>query len=103
MSFNYPNIRSTCEIEKRKHLAFLNINVYRSKNSFETSVQRKSIFSGVYTKYRSFIANEYKRSLVSALLHRSFTITSGYHKLARRNCKVEISPKTKWISNTILG
>ena len=68
-------------MEKDRSLAFLDINVYRSNNKFETSVHRKSTFSGVYTNYRSFIATEYKSSLIATLLYRSFTIVSDYHKL----------------------
>ena len=47
---------------------------------FETSVHLKSTFSGVYTNYRSFIATEYKSSLITTLLYGSFTIVSDYHK-----------------------
>ena len=52
----HPNISFTCEIEKDRSLAFLDINVYKGNNKFETSVYLKSTFSGVYTNYRSFIA-----------------------------------------------
>ena len=65
----HPNIRFTCEIGKDRSLAFLVINVYRGNNKFETSVHRRSTFSGVYTIYRSFIATEYKSSLITALLY----------------------------------
>ena len=60
LNSKHTNIRFTCEIEKDRSLAFLAINVYRDNNKFGTSVHRKSTFSGVYTKYRSFIATEYK-------------------------------------------
>ena len=81
LNSKHTNIRFTCEIEKDRPLAFLDINVYRVNNKFETSVHHKSTFSGVYTNYRSFIATEYKSSLITALLYRSFTIVSDYHKL----------------------
>ena len=41
----HPNISLTCEIEKDRSLAFLDINVYRGYNKFETSVHHKSTFS----------------------------------------------------------
>ena len=72
------------------------------KNKFETSVHRKSTFSGVYTNYRSFISTEYESSLITTLLYRSFTIVSNYHKL-QEEIVSDVSAKTKWISNTIPG
>ena len=82
-------IRFTCEIEKDRYLAFLDINVYRGNNKFETLVQRKLTFSGGYTNYRSFIATEYKSSLITTLLYRSFTIVSDYHKLHEEIVKLK--------------
>ena len=81
LNCKHPNIRFICEIEKDRSLAFLDIDVYRGNNKFETSAHRKSTFSGVYTNYRSFIATEYKSSLITTLLYRSFTIVSNYRKL----------------------
>ena len=81
LNSKHPNIRFTCKIEKHRSLKFLNINVYRGNNKYETSVHRKSTFAGVYTNYGSFIATEYKSSLITTMLYRSFTIVSDYHKL----------------------
>ena len=85
----HPNIRFTCEIEKDRSPMFLDTNVYRGNNRFETSVYRKSTFSGAYTNYRSFIATEYKSSLITTLLYRSFTIVSDYHKLHEEIVKLK--------------
>ena len=63
------------------------------KNKFETSVHRKSTFSGVYT--------EYKSSLITTLLYRSFTIVSNYHKL-QEEIVSDVSAKTKWIPTRFL-
>ena len=81
LNSKHPNISFTCEIEKDRSLPFLDINVYRVNNKFETSAHRKSTFSRVYTNYKSFYATEYKSSLITTLLCRSFTIISDYHKL----------------------
>ena len=89
LNSKHKNIRFTCEIEKDRYLAFLDINVYRGNNKFETSVQRKLTFSGVYTNYRSFIATEYKSSLITTLLYGSFTIVSDYHKLHEEIVKLK--------------
>ena len=87
LNSKHLNIRFTCEIEKDRSLAFLDINVHRSNNKSERSVHRKSRFSGVYNNYRSFIGTKYKSSLISALLYRNFTIVSDYHKLHEENVK----------------
>ena len=89
LNCKHPNIRFSCEIEKDRSLASLDTDVDRGNNKFETSVHRKSTFSGVYTNYRSFIATEYKSSLITTLLYRSFTIVSDYHKLHEEIVKLK--------------
>ena len=89
LNSKHKNIRFTCEIEKDRYLAFLDINVYRGNNEFKTSVHYKSTFSGVYTNYRSFIATEYKSSLITTLLYGRFTIVSDYHKLHEEIMKLK--------------
>ena len=89
LNCKHPNIRFAYEIEKDRSLAFLDIDVYRGNNKFETSVHRKSTFSGVYTNYRSFIATEYESSLITTLLYSSFTIVYNYHKLHEEIVKLK--------------
>ena len=67
-----------------------NIGNNRGNNKFETTVHRKSKFSGVYTNCRSFIATEYKNSLITTLLYRSFAIISNYHKLHEEIAKLKL-------------
>ena len=88
LNSKHPDIRFTCEIEKGTSLAFLDIDVYRGNNKFEISVHCKSKFSGVFTNYRSFITTEYKSSLITTLLYRSFTIVSDFHKLYQEIVKL---------------
>ena len=80
LNCKHSNIRFTSEIEKDRPPAFLDVDVYRSNNKFETSVHRKTTLSGVYTNCRSVIATEYQSSLITTLLYRSFT-SFNYHKL----------------------
>ena len=89
LNCKHPNIRFACEIEKDRSLAFLDIDVYRGNHKLETSVHRKSTFSGVYTNYSSFIATEYKSNLITTLLYRTFTIVSDYHKLHKEIVKLK--------------
>ena len=93
LNSKHPNIRFTCEIEKDRSLTFLDINVYRGNNKFETSVHRKSTFSEIYTNYRSFIETEYKSSLITTQLYRSFTLVSDYHKMHEEIVKLKSVPR----------
>ena len=68
----------THEDESNSSLPFLDVNVMRSNGNFVTSVYRKPTFSGVYTNFNSFLPDLYKKSLVSTLLFRLFTICSSW-------------------------
>ena len=73
-----PNISFTPEIEHEGKRSFLDIDVSRSNGKFTTSVYRKPTFTCLFTNFHSFIPLNYKRSLVSCLLHRVFNLCSSY-------------------------
>ena len=77
----HPNIKFTYELENNNTLPFLDVNVYRDASQFSTSVHRKMTFSGVYTHFRSFMPETYKRGLVSTLLYRAYMINSSFSSL----------------------
>ena len=54
-----------------------NINP-NNNNSFITSVYRKPSFTGLMTKFSSFIPVSYKRKLISTLVSRAYHICSNY-------------------------
>ena len=70
----HPNIRFTYELEIENTLPFLDVNVFRDADKFSTTIHRKSTFSGVYSNFRSFMPDTYKRGLVSTLLYRAYMI-----------------------------
>ena len=80
MKRKHNNIIFTFEAEKNGKLRFLDVNIFREKGNFVTSVYRKDTFSGVYTNFISFIPLEYKFGLVYALLNRCFCLTSDLFK-----------------------
>ena len=57
MNKKHPNIRFIFEVEDQNSFSFLDIKIIRNteKKAFETSVYRKSTFSGVFTNFKSFI------------------------------------------------
>ena len=68
-------IRFTFEIKDQNNFSFLDIKFIRNteKKAFETSVYRKSTFSGVFTNFKRFIPMTYKFGLLETVLSRSFS------------------------------
>ena len=80
MSSRHNNINFSFETENNGKLPFLDINVFREKDTFVTSVYRKDTFSGVYTNFNSFLPLDYKFGLIFTLLHRCFSLVSDFSK-----------------------
>ena len=91
MNTKHPNIHFTFEIEDRNSLSFLEIKIVRNteKKAFETSVYRKSTFSGVFTNFKSFIPMTYKTGLLETMLFRCFSICSSYEKFHEEIAKLK--------------
>ena len=76
-------IRFTFEIEDQNRFSFLDMKIIKNteKKAFETSVYRKSTFSGVFSIFKSFIPMTYPFGLLETMLFRCFSICSSYEKL----------------------
>ncbi|CAF1659013.1 unnamed protein product [Adineta ricciae] len=84
----HSSIQFTMESESAGSLSFLDINITRlsiptptTHSFFETSVYRKPTFTGLLTKFTSFIPIQYKRSVISSMAYRAIRICSSYHLL----------------------
>ena len=55
--------------------------ITRNGGKLTTSIHRKKTFSGVYVNYNSFFPRDYKRCLISTLVHPAYTICSDYDEL----------------------
>ena len=75
--------------EQNKCFNFLDVKFIRENNVFTTSVYRKPTFSGVYTHFDSYMPLNFKFSLVSTIIFRSFTICSGIPKFHQEICKIK--------------
>ena len=73
MSFTY-------EVEAEGKLAFLDVLVTRIGNAFCTSLYIKPTFSGLYSHYKSYLPDTYKKGLVYTLLHRAHVLCSSWDK-----------------------
>ena len=80
-SSQHPNIKFTYELENDNTLPFLDVNVFRDAGKFSSTVHRKTTFSGVYSNFRSFMPDAYKKGLVSTLLYRAFMICSSFESV----------------------
>ena len=65
MKTKHSNIDFTFEVEDQSSSSFLDIKIIRSTEwkTFETSVYRESIFSGVFANFKSFVPMIYKIGL----------------------------------------
>ena len=77
----HANINFTMETEENNSLAFLDVNVKRNDNKFDTSVFRKSTFSGLGISFFSFCPSRFKINSITTLLHRAFNVCSSYQHL----------------------
>ena len=79
----YKNIKVTSEIEENGSLSFRDIKISCENNKFVTSVYRKPTSGGVFTNFKSFIPDIYKRGLIETLFHRSFRLCSNNENIHR--------------------
>ena len=54
--------------------------ISQNKEGFTTTVYRKPTFSGVYSNFNSFIADEYNHGMIFTLLSQIFSIVSDFSK-----------------------
>ena len=80
LNTKHANIKFTSEKEVNGSLPFLDVLISRNKEGFTTTVYHKPTFSGVYSNFNSFIADEYKHGLIFTLLFRIFSIVSEFSK-----------------------
>ena len=69
------------EEEQNSVLPFLDVSVQRFSNTFQTSVFRKEIFSGLGMSYFGFCCKIFKTNSIKTLLHRAYNIYSNYRSL----------------------
>ena len=55
----------------------------RNKKGFTATVYHKPKFTGVYSNFKIFIADEYKRGLIFTLLFRIFSIDPDFSKFSK--------------------
>ncbi|CAF3650056.1 unnamed protein product [Rotaria sp. Silwood1] len=78
------SIKFTCEEEaaNTNTVSFLNILIQKQPGiGFATKVHRKETFSGLITKWSSFVPKAYKYNAISTLVYRAIKLCSSYKRL----------------------
>ena len=78
MNSRHRSIKFTFEEEQDDKISFLDISITRVGNELQTSLFRKTTFSGVYLNFNSHLPNMYKKGLIDTLLYRAYNICSSY-------------------------
>ena len=68
LNTKHVNIKFSNAKEVNGSLLFLDVLILWNNKCFTTTVYHKSTFSGVYSNFNSFIADEYKHGLISTFL-----------------------------------
>ena len=74
------NMSFSFEQEKNGKLPLLDMEVFREKGKFVTTIYRNPTFSGVFTHFESFLVTIYKFGMVYTLAYRCFKICSDWAK-----------------------
>ena len=78
LNSKHPNIKFTSEVEQNSALSFLDILITRRGGSFNTSVFRKSTFTGLGLNYLSYSPMLYKINSIRTLINRAYNVCSDY-------------------------
>ena len=79
INIQHPNISFTYEKQIDGKLCFLDVMIKNTNtNKFQTSIFRKTTFTGLLTNYLSFVPSIYKISLVKTLINRVFCINNSW-------------------------
>ena len=78
LNVQHNNINFTSESENNNSISFLDINITKNPNNFETSVFRKNTFTGLGTNFLSHTPFEFKISCIKTLIYRAYHISSTY-------------------------
>ena len=102
MNCKHRNIKFTVKRDENNSLSFLDIKIFHDGGKFQTSVYRKSTFSGVLTNFESFLPISYKYNLVSTLLHCRFVNCSSYRTLHFKILELKHIFRSNWYPKNLV-
>ena len=68
LNSKHPNIKFTIEIENDNSLPFLDVRIDKTTNVFQTSIYRKSTFTGLGLNFHSFTPFIYKLNSIKTII-----------------------------------
>ncbi|CAF1185331.1 unnamed protein product [Didymodactylos carnosus] len=77
----HPGIQFTVEMEQNNTLSFLDVKIIRigtTTPSYQTTVYMKPTYSGLMTKWNSFVPFSYKKLEINTIIKRAIHICSNY-------------------------
>ena len=83
LNSQHPNIKFTAELEKDCKLSFLDVLIHRENNQFQSSVFRKSTFTGLGMSFFSYCTFRFKINIVRTLLSRAYKVCSNFNFVHR--------------------
>lgn len=75
---NLSVLKFTFEIEQKKSISFLDVQVTRRENKVDTAVYTKPTNNGQCLNYYSIAPDRYKTGLIRTLLHRGYIVSSSW-------------------------
>ncbi|CAF5086883.1 unnamed protein product, partial [Rotaria sp. Silwood1] len=101
----HPSVKFTSQEEDAvtHKLPFLNVLIQRQEGiGFQTRIYRKPTFTGLITKWNSFVPKIYKYNTISVMVHHAIQICSSYKALhAEFQCIRKISKRNGYPSNFV--
>ena len=85
----YRSIQFTHEFEENDSIAFLDVLVKKEGFKFSTNIFRKKTFTGLYTRWDSFMPRKYEISLVRTLTYRYLRIFTSSELLESSLSRIE--------------
>ena len=74
----HPPAKFTMEVERNSLLPFIGVELLNLAPRIKTKVYVKPTNTGLLLHYQSHVDNRYKRSLITAMLHRAYRISSDW-------------------------
>ena len=102
LNTKHAKIKITSEKEVNGSLPFLDVLISWNNKGFTVTVYHKPTFSGVYSNFNGFIADEYKHSLIFTLLFQIFSIVSDFSKFHEEvNYLKDVLKKSSFPTNLV--
>ena len=103
LNTKHANIKFTSEKEVNGSLPFLDVLISQNKKRFTTTVYHKPTFSGFYSNFNSFTADEYKHGLIFTFLFWIFLTSLDFCKFQEEVNNLKDVLKKKYFPHNLVN